>query len=567
MNSIVKINSNEGGNFSASNNRISFDIPEGKQLDLSSAFVNLVMSCPITAEEDTASGLGVYIPDIQLTNSAGASSGLLYSNNALVRTAKLSSSMAGNIETIQRCDILTEVMSKYTKTQSQYKNNFYQQLIQPYNVSRSKGSIFCELHKEGNIQSRNVSRQPVRIKLGDLMNFCNTTQYNTTKYGKTRLELEVNLDRISAASQVLGAGAANVDWVGTNAAGAGGVGATAQNYGRLMNAQAGNGGVFGAPVSVNLQTFYVSQDSGGTAIGNNCVPRVFNRLEDSPYYVGQKLKITGTYVKGTDPLARGGDGVAIEVIRRITSIAYNRGDGSTGGGGVSAAGTIAITLNAPIEASGPLTANGAYRNLVARGATCTFGTVLCEYAELVVEEIAPQNLQPEPPSLQYITYKTEEIDCGNVVNFQHNFMAEPNAMTMFITQPTDNSARLLGSFQNGVDSYRLRIDNKDTSSRQIVLRDSGGAVRSDYNDPLHLVKQTNALTNSGVRSMKNYAERYINIATNDGFESAKYVDSNFLIGQVLPLTNSPKNIQVNIECRAGENLQNLCVFREVMAEV
>tara|TARA_R110002153_G_scaffold42788_1_gene121350 strand:+ start:4781 stop:6469 length:1689 start_codon:yes stop_codon:yes gene_type:complete len=562
MNSIVKINSNEGGNFSASNNRISFDIPEGKQLDLSSAFVNLVMSCPVTAEEDTAAGLGVYIPNVQLTYSSGANTDTLFSNNALIRTAKISSAMAGNIETIQRCDILTEVLGRHAKTQTQDRSQFYQQLVQPYNVSRMKGSIFCELHKEGGVRSRNVTRQPVRVKLGDLMNFCNTTQYNTSKYGKTRVELEVNLDRIAAPTQVLGAGAANVDWIGTNAAGAGG---GAQNYGRFMNAQAGNGGVFGTPVSTDLTTFYVSQDSGGTAIGNNCVPRVFNRLEDSPYYVGQKLKITGTYVQNTDPQARTTD---LEVIRRIASIAYNRGDGATGGGGVNAAGTIAITLNAAVEGSGPLTADSAYRNLVVRGATCTFGSgVICEYAELVLEEIAPQNLQPEPPSLQYITYKTEEIDCGNVVNFQHNFMAEPNAMTMFITQPTNNTARFIGSAQNGVDSYRLRVNNKDTSSRQIVLRDSGGNVRSAFNDPLHLIKQTNALTNSGVRKMKNYAELAIDIETNTGLESAKYVGSEFLIGQVLPLTNSPKNIQVNIECRAGTNLQNLCVFRELMAEV
>ena len=566
MNSIVKINSNEGGNFSASNNRISFDIPEGKQIDLSSAFVNLVMSCPVTAEEDTAAGLGVYIPDVQLTYSSGANTDTLFSNNALIRTAKISSAMAGNIETIQRCDILTEVLGRHAKTQTQDRSQFYQQLVQPYNVSRMKGSIFCELHKEGGVRSRNVTRQPVRVKLGDLMNFCNTTQYNTSKYGKTRVELEVNLDRIAAPTQVLGAGAANVDWIGTNAAGAGG---GAQNYGRLMNPTANvAAGTFGTPVSTDLTTFYASMDSGGTAIGNNVVPRIFNRLEDSPFYVGQKLKITGTYVQGTDAQARGGDGVAIEVIRRIASIAYNRGDGATGGAGVAVAGTIAITLNSPIEGSGPLTGTGTYRNVTARGATCTFGQgVICEYAELVLEEIAPQNLQPEPPSLQYITYKTEEIDCGSVVNFQHNFMAEPNAMTMFITQPTNNTARFIGSAQNGVDSYRLRVNNKDTSSRQIVLRDSGGNVRSAFNDPLHLIKQTNALTNSGVRKMKNYAELAIDIETNTGLESAKYVGSEFLIGQVLPLTNSPKNIQVNIECRAGTNLQNLCVFRELMAEV
>ena len=47
MNSIVKINSNEGGVFNASNNRVSFDIPEGRYYDLSKAYLNIVMSCDV----------------------------------------------------------------------------------------------------------------------------------------------------------------------------------------------------------------------------------------------------------------------------------------------------------------------------------------------------------------------------------------------------------------------------------------------------------------------------------------------------------------------------------------
>ena len=39
--------------------------------------------------------------------------------------------------------------------------------------------------------------------------------------------------------------------------------------------------------------------------------------------------------------------------------------------------------------------------------------------ELVLEELDPSNVQPEPDTISYTTYKTEEIDCGGVNNFQH----------------------------------------------------------------------------------------------------------------------------------------------------
>jgi len=40
-----------------------------------------------------------------------------------------------------------------------------------------------------------------------------------------------------------------------------------------------------------------------------------------------------------------------------------------------------------------------------------------------------------------------------------------------------------------------------------------------------------------------------------------------LIGQVLPMTSSSKMVQVNMTCRTGQVLRNLCVFREVLQEI
>ena len=89
MNSIVKINSNEGGQFNAQNNRVSFSLPSDRYYDLSKAYLNLVMSCDVTNDPSPTVGKGVYVPVIRFANSAGTAENYSYENSALIRTAKL----------------------------------------------------------------------------------------------------------------------------------------------------------------------------------------------------------------------------------------------------------------------------------------------------------------------------------------------------------------------------------------------------------------------------------------------------------------------------------------------
>lgn len=172
MNTIVKLTSNEGGAFDAQNNRVSFDIPAGRYFDLSTAYLNLVMSCPIATTPGDTSGTGVYVPVIQFNDSAGAAESVVYDNSALIRSVKMDCESRGSVEDIHRCDILTHNLNNYSKSRFNQTSQFYERLCGEFAVSRTKGSIFNELHKEGNVLSRNVDRVPVRIKLTDVMNFC-----------------------------------------------------------------------------------------------------------------------------------------------------------------------------------------------------------------------------------------------------------------------------------------------------------------------------------------------------------------------------------------------------------
>jgi len=617
MNTIVKLTSNEGGTFDAQNNRVSFDIPAGRMFDLSTAYLNLVMTTPCNLD-------GPFVPVINFTNSIGGVEDIVYDNSALIRSVKMDCELRGSIEDIQRCDILTHNLNNYSKSRYNQTSQLYERLCSEFAVSRTKGSIFNELHKEGDVSSRSLTRVPVRIKMSDIMNFCKTTQYNTGKYGKTRVELELNLDRLGTPTQYLGANTAQ-DWEMLNNATLpvieqdtnsgfpsvlcnplASANAVAKNQPvrsnrcfRMMNpintgqaaaVNVGNNLFEGGRVSNNYLTFYVAQDiaSGqGTAVTGGSVPRIFNRLEDSPFYVGQQLSINST----------GFGGVANDagVVRTIARIDYNRGDGAgeapqgnATGGGVNVPGTIAITLSSALpgglptaNAGGVMTA-GKF-DVIMSGVQATFEVPRVDFAELILEELTQANIQPEPDTITYSTYKTEEIDCGGTLSFQHQFMGHPNAVTMYITQPAneDGSARTIQSKQNQVTNYRIRVNNKDTSSRAIFLRgkpSNGRTLRGNTNDPLHTHKQQSALVNSD-RLVKNLNEQSLSISNNAGKSSETFggqvgfgggLDEagNMLIGQVLPLTSMPKTIQVNIDSLAGSSgLRNLAVFQEVVKEI
>lgn len=556
MNTILKVNSNEGGQFNASNNHASFDIPANQVYDLSKSYLNLVMSCDVTAEQEVANGNGTYIPVIEIVDSRGDNpantENIAFDNSVLLRRCKLDSELKGNIEHLTRSDILSHNLNSYSKSQEQRQSEDYEKLIQPFMVSRTKPSIFTELHKEGNILSRNKSRVPVRVPLHKVMNFFKQKQYDTGHYGKTRLEVELNTPLLATPTQYLNGVATSGFQLNNDNAITGGASNSRQN--RFMNATQANVVPFGNPISQSLDRFYVCIDP---APAGGLIPRIYNRLEDSILFTNQKLAITATYAGG------GGRPNLNGVVRRIVALNYNRGDGVGQQGGVNRAGCIEVVLNLPIHNGGPLGVGESYTNISFVGDTCTFGNgVVIDFAELVLEQLAPQNIVEPPKLITYKTYTTEEVD-NNSANFQHTFLAEPNAINLYVMSPTNNLGRTVSSRLNGITDYRMRIDNKDASNRQIRVSN----VLGEANDPLHIIKQNNALVNSD-RVLTNYSDRLMDSDgnnSNTGMEIQKYATPSFMIGQVLPFTASNKQIQLEINSNPAN--QNFIVFKEVVREI
>ena len=581
MNSQIKINSNEGGVFNASNNKVSFTIPEGDHYDLSTSYVNLVMSVPIASEVPknandvgTEPPTGIYCPDVQFLDDAGTAQNERLENSALLRSCVLSCERKGNIERIQRADVVTQNLNNFSYSQDGATSTCYERICQEVPIQGFKSSIFVEQIKEGTDVSRNLLRQPVRIKLSDVMNFCKVQQYSTEKYGRTTIDLELNLDKI-AATQYLNS--TDPAWLGDNSL------TYAGGNGKLLNAQnLGCGLTLSAATGSDMSTLQIARFTG-TAQNNNTVIRPFNRLEDCPYWVGQRVLVTGFYganadTSGVDPANRntaaGGGGAANDYnfenivsakTRYISEIRYNRGEAGAVGmpGSLGQNGSITLVLDQPLLPGGALVNGARVYNIRIVGADCVFAAPQCDYAELVIEKIANPDKSQDAGDIQYTTYTTEEFDTNNVVNFQRQFQVEPEALTMYIMQPHNATAGTILSRQLFASSYRLRIDNKDTSNREIFLRSIDG--KSNGNDPLHIYKQKTALMNSN-RVLRDLHEKQKALDISTGSLSDSFTVDVMVIGQVLPVTQNPKQIQVNINC-VGGGINRLLLAKECMRSI
>ena len=607
MNTQVKISSNEGGIFTTQNNRITFTIPAGTgSYDLSEGYINLMCSVPIASEEERKSaaagvttaanpflpgdanvvlssanlhGAGVYIPNVRFQRDNNSVDPQYFPNSAIVKHVSMRSQTRGTIEHIKRNDILTGNLKQYSTGKDAEISTSYNDLFRAQNTNvGSKGSVFTDLNKEGTIVSRNLERQPVMIPLKDMLNFCNVKQYSTDTYGDTKIQLELDLSRIRV-QQVHGQ---DRNFNLANGVDGFQVDQGRQNLFQMLDLTATIG-------SDMTQLMVALNDNDNSVYKTNATTyRPFNRIDDVPFHVGMKLNIAGTYTKnaaaaGDDSNrdATVNDGATFVLTRRIKEIKYNRGenDGSKGIAGTpNAVGSVILVLDEPLLPGASLTLGGTITSIVVRGAVCTFNPepLQVDFAELVVTQLSPQNVKPDNGApIQYSTFETEEFTQPQSASLNRMFECPPNCSNLFIFNSGREAGEASGrvaSAQERFTSYRLRVDNEDTSDRDIQLKSSNaGDALSAKADPLHVQKQIVALRNAR-KPVKNLSEQraltnYLGAYFRNGYDTESTGNSgSFMIAQVLPLTQNPKQVQLNLTSAAAD-IGRLTLFKEVVKSV
>ena len=272
----IKLQSQQNGLFSPSNNRVDFVIPASYgKVSLKDSFIQVYCQMNIVDGGPTADGEGIYQSSLGWKN-AGVNYDNHFNNVALIRNAHISSANKGMIESVRRTDVLRQNMSSFRQSQTNVDSNRYMSANSLYNLSnKQKYGLWTDINKTGSVRSVNNLNTPIMIRLGDILDFCNVDVIDFAAMGDTRVHLELNLENVEARLIYPL---------------------------QLTNAEKMND---------------IAQPGVATDITQLTTSTKYSNLNQSGYWVGQKLQITGE-VNGTP---------ATVVSRTITTINQNA-DGS-----------------------------------------------------------------------------------------------------------------------------------------------------------------------------------------------------------------------------------------------
>jgi len=494
MNSVIKIPSNQGV-LSASQNLLDFEFGDGSNYDLSKSYVSLDVSlknAPAQSVKATAqdSSNTAYQYQFKVSDKAkdGASNpNNIHENIVLVKNAHFRNQNKGMVEDIRRVDILRTNLRNYSKNLINRDSLVsVKGLSSGEDVQGNSQSVFLEQNSVGDVLSKSREHEELQLPLSHIFNTGVMPSYSSSNYGRSKIHLELNLDSIKAQQVPI------KDKAGKKT---------------LSDSATGNGGT--------ISTY-----------GGSDNPLIWANTESQdhtcPFYVGAMINfLTATPT---------GAGAITTEVRQITKITEN------------ADGTVSMEIKDPF----PLANTQKYASItiaLERLATHDDLDLVFSNPQLVLQITN----QPAPAvgSVDYTTFTTEEDNGNSRASFTKNYTIEAEAFNLYVS-----FAQKFMSADNGLSSYRIRVNGEDSMNRDIST--SSG---------LHYDRIQMGLRN-GDRMVGNLQEGIDKInETNSTKYDAGNISESKMILQPLPQTQNPKMVQLSCN---QTGLLDFQLFKEVM---
>tara|TARA_R110000803_G_scaffold24538_1_gene59087 strand:+ start:3076 stop:4623 length:1548 start_codon:yes stop_codon:yes gene_type:complete len=419
MDKYLKIQSQQSL-FSNTANLVDFTIPQADVYDLSDSWINMNWVTSVvevatagtgTGTDAGTAGVGIYNSELEWTPNAQANKHAKFFNSSLIRDATFESSRQGILESLQRIDILSQVKQTYDKSFGEAMSESYKnaaQMIQP--INHQNYGIETQFNKEGSNKSVSNLNNQVMIRLGDVMDICNATEYDTMKSGQTRVHFRLNMDKVAAVVRpTAGTSIAEVK---------------AFRDLRVSGARANT----------------ITLGSAGAA-GVDQKPL---HLFDMPYYVGEKVAIAFNF--GAD-----GAGTAGTAYGVISSIVWDK----------EAGGTYSLSFEQD-WATGAVTATDFYQDIILSPVSPDSSTATLAMIQLVLKRVAnPVGAD----RLDYTTYSTEQGNGNSQKTFNQVFPTEAEATNVLMTFQ-DGGTDLISRNSNIVSS-QVSVNNMPLTDRLV----------------------------------------------------------------------------------------------------
>lgn len=508
MDRITKINSVQGGAFSATQNLVDFIIPKGMVINMKKS--HLMVNCDI--QNDGSEGINNTV--LTKTSFARGQANCLVSAPIMIKHCSMEFENVGKVEDIRDVNVLRCNMDQYDKDPIEDVCQSYNGFNGINDGNSLSGSPFRDLVKEGNVASTNKSHD-IRVDLKDLFGLGEVQQLDTGKYGQGMMHLTLDLDDIGFQTLEGKTAGAN----------GGGYWALVERRSNVSAAALSTNGSIGTRGALESGTIAAADVAGAVYQ----VTRDYDSLEDSPFYVSQKLEFTRT----------AGATTATEQ-KTITNISY---DSSTK--------KISLTVDSALN-------GGATADLTAvkvTGIDSPANSFVVNNCTLVLYE--DTSGESPPASIQYKTYTVEKDTENAITAYSKMFYVEPECANMIICAPDSDTsgtpAATPSKYLSDLDisDYRLRVNGVDLTNRAIKM-----------NTPEHWDRLGRTFLNMEhpLKSLR----AAVPVITNQR-AAAGGVKTSKMIAECFPVSASAKQVQVDIN--SGHGIRTIYLFKEVVREI
>jgi len=429
MENFVKLQSVQGTfDTSGNKNLCDFQLPGNSgSYDLSQSFLNINVKVDAQSTDavtnDADAPAPVYNMGLVLEESARETNAfktlLNPQNSVLIKNARMVSAR-GKLEDIRRVDCLKSNLAVYNQDDENVNRNTYGLSNGAFDEAMPKQPL-NSLVGQG-VQLSEQRNHDIRIPLSSVFNLAKSDVYDTSFYGHTKINLELNLDKLAAINK-------------TSAA----LGAT----NNLVN----------AAVQYNEMKDVTNGAAGAVALGGPEISLVteatYQSIEDSPFYVGQRCDVAKTGGAGT--LA-----ASVVQISKITLANNTTKQPDDGGGTTNHSGSLVIEVTVPV---GNMTNAQALTGITLTPKDPTSTPIIINNIELV----AKMTSEKENAPTQYLTYSVQEDSAPAAANINRTYQLPPQTTNCYImfNNPIYSHEPL--------DTYRMTLDGVDVTNRDVKV--------------------------------------------------------------------------------------------------
>lgn len=511
MSRIVKINAEQSGPYTQSNNILDFSLNPA-QYDNSRGFVNLEMEITqaITgaARGDAAGGIANY--EFNWMQTDGTTPTDYPPHNAvLVKHSRLE--VDGKYwEDHQRNDIRIIQQLNHAKNFDDVKSMDYANAFRTMDMASRRQGLGLELYSTGDKVS--VSRNAnIIIPLAHLFELGKLQRVPLDKSNNPKIHFELNLKQLGIRGTMTQEVAAAAPTAAETAA---------------ANLQ------FGDP---SYRAFdNVTATAANQAVTSLTTTHRFLDLADSPYYVGMPILIRGT-----------NGAAAFSKYATVTKITEDQTS--------AAGGKLTLEFNATIATIAAV--GGQLTNVLAWGVNVDM-SFECVSAELSLVEIPSVQVD----ELEYTTYEHEQ-DYGNELQyFNRQYYLPPECHNVYVCCPDVGTDTFCLIRQNGntnvLNSFRLRVDQQDLTDRDVVERSS-----------LYHEVASQVLSRSMLPYKNGFQQVPVLGTIMPGVMNSGAALRLMMIGGVVPLTPQRKTLDVAITSSTAAGVGNIHIFKEVVKKI